>query len=73
VCMVMSHTGFENCLGKAWWRASIEWAVVWLNNAHNLARPLTGENGPENERKMGRAESVTASVAMRLQPLGDRR
>jgi len=73
VCIVMRHTDSENCSGEAWWRTTIEWAVVWLNDAHHLARRLAGENGPKNERNMGRAKSVTAPVAMRLQPLGDRR
>jgi hypothetical protein len=45
----------------------MEWTVVWLRGAGNLAGYLAGANGAECRRQIGRAEGVTASVEMRLQ------
>jgi hypothetical protein len=47
----------------------VQWAVVWLRRARNLARSLTGANGPQHERGIGRSESVSAPVEMRQQKL----
>lgn len=51
----------------------MEWTVVWLRDAGNLARYVAGPNGAECKRQIGRAESVTAPIEMRLQRMRIRR
>ncbi len=42
----------------------MEWAVMGMSGACNLALSLGGANGPERKRKIGRSESVTAPAEM---------
>ena len=51
----------------------MEWAVDGLSICCNLARFAHRATGPELERKIGRSQSVTASIEMRSQKLGGRR
>lgn len=51
----------------------MEWAVMRLSGAGDLARQLIGANGREREREVARSDSVTAPAEMRLQKIGDRR
>jgi hypothetical protein len=44
----------------------MEWTVVWLRDAGNLAGYVAGANGAECRRQTGTA-GVTASIEMRLQ------
>jgi hypothetical protein len=43
----------------------MEWSVMWLSDARNVARSITGVNSPEHEREISRSESVTTPVEMR--------
>jgi hypothetical protein len=51
----------------------MEWAIMRLRGARNLAPSPIGAKGREHEREMVRSVSVTAPVEMRLQKMGDRR
>jgi hypothetical protein len=50
----------------------MERAVVSMSGARNLASTLTGANGPERELEMGRSNSATAPLEMRLYERGAR-
>jgi hypothetical protein len=52
----------------------MEWAIDWpCRTRDRVVRSLAGASGPERERQIGSAETVTEPVKMRGDALCDRR